>query len=49
MDSYDMIGSIRLTERKGPKPNANAHIVIILDHEDNVGFFIKEVKDALGT
>jgi len=42
MDSYNMIDSIRLKERKGPKPNANSHIIIILDHEDNVGFFIKE-------
>ncbi len=26
MDSYNMIDSIRLKERKGPKPNANSHI-----------------------
>jgi hypothetical protein len=44
MDTYDMIGSIRLTERIGDKPNANSHITILCYDEDcdEVGFHIKE-------
>jgi hypothetical protein len=44
MDSYDMIGSVRLTERIGDKPNANSHITIHIDHNDDVWFWIKEVE-----
>jgi len=36
----------RLTERKGPKPNANSHITILCYDQDcdEVGFHIKEKK-----
>jgi len=46
VDSYNMIDSIRLKQRKGPKPNANSHITILCYDQDcdEVGFHIKEKK-----
>jgi hypothetical protein len=45
MDSYDVIDSIRLKDRIGPKPNANSHIIIHCNFEcEKVTFWFKEKK-----